>query len=53
MNTVKKKNNTLKYLVIGVVALIIIAVVGKQAGWIGKKEGLEVTVAKVERKTII
>jgi len=54
MNQVKKKkNNTVKYLIIGVVVLIIVAVIGKNAGWIGKKEGLPVTIAKVERKTII
>jgi HlyD family secretion protein len=54
MNQVKKKkNNTVKYLIIGVVVLVIVAVIGKNAGWIGKKEGLPVTIAKVERKTII
>ena len=41
MNQVKKKSNTLKYLIIGVIVLIIVAVIGKQAGWIGKSEGCE------------
>ncbi|MDP1728154.1 MAG: efflux RND transporter periplasmic adaptor subunit [Bacteroidota bacterium] len=49
----KKKNKTLLYLGIGVGVLIIIAVIGKQAGWFGQKEGTKVTMAKVERKTII
>lgn len=49
----KKKNKTLMYLGIGVGVLIIIAIIGKQAGWFGQKEGTKVTMAKVERKTII
>jgi len=53
MNQVKKKSNTLKYLIIGVIVLIIVAVIGKQAGWLGKSEGIPVTIAKIERKTII
>lgn len=53
MNQVKKKSNTIKYLIIGVIVLIIVAVIGKQAGWLGKSEGIPVTVAKIERKTII
>lgn len=53
MNQVKKKSNTIKYLIIGVIVLIIVAVIGKQAGWIGKSEGMSVTIAKIERKTII
>ncbi len=53
MNQVKKKSNTLKYLIIGVIVLIIVAVIGKQAGWLGKSEGMSVTIAKIERKTII
>ena len=53
MNQVKKKSNTLKYLIIGVIVLIIVSVIGKQAGWLGKSEGIPVTIAKIERKTII
>ncbi len=49
----KKKNKTLLYLGIGVGVLIIFAIIGKQAGWFGQKAGTEVTMAKVERKTII
>ncbi|OYU95457.1 MAG: efflux transporter periplasmic adaptor subunit [Bacteroidetes bacterium B1(2017)] len=54
MTQVKKKNNKLLFIGIGaVVVLITIAVIGKKAGWIGKPEGTPVTIAKVERKTII
>jgi len=53
MNQVKKKSNSIKYLIIGVIVLIIVAVIGKQAGWLGKSEGIPVTIAKIERKTII
>lgn len=53
MQTIKKKNNTLKYLLIGVAALIVIAVIGKQAGFIGQKDGISVSVSKVETRTII
>jgi HlyD family secretion protein len=53
MTQEKKKNKTLIYLGVGVLILIIIAVIGKKAGWIGKPEGMPVTVAKVEKKTII
>ncbi len=49
----QKKNNTFKYLGIAVVVLIIISIIGKKAGWIGKVEGVKVLVAKTELKTII
>ena len=53
MKTMKKKNKTLTYLIIGVVVLIIVAFAGKKAGWFGKPEGASVTTAKVLHKTII
>lgn len=53
MEQKKKKNKTLLYLGIAVGVLIVIAIVGKKAGWVGKVEGLPVTVAKVESRTII
>lgn len=53
MQTIKKKNNTLKYLLIGVAALVVIAIIGKQAGFIGQKDGISVSVSKVETRTII
>jgi len=49
----QNNNKTFKYLGIAVVILIIIAFVGKKAGWIGKVDGIKVLVAKTELKTII
>ncbi|MDP3930700.1 MAG: efflux RND transporter periplasmic adaptor subunit [Bacteroidota bacterium] len=43
----------MKYLLIGVGALIVIAIVGKQAGWIGQKDGISVSVSEVEYRTIV
>jgi HlyD family secretion protein len=49
----QKKSKLIWYLGGAVVLLIIFAIVGKKAGWIGKQEGIKVSVAKVERKNII
>jgi HlyD family secretion protein len=49
----QKSNKLIWYLGGAVVLLLIFAVVGKQAGWIGKEVGVKVSVAKAERKTII
>ncbi len=49
----QNNNKTFKYLGIAVVILIIIAIVGKKAGWIGKVDGIKVLVAKTELKTIV
>ncbi len=49
----QKNNKLIWYLGGAVVLLIIFAIVGKSAGWIGKEEGIKVSVAKVERKNII
>jgi HlyD family secretion protein len=49
----QKKSKLIWYLGGAVVLLIIFAIVGKKAGWIGKEEGIKVSVAKVERKNII
>jgi HlyD family secretion protein len=35
------------------VVLIVFVIIGKKAGWIGKDEGIKVSVTKVDRKTII
>ena len=53
MQTVKNKNKTMKYLLIGVGALIVVAIIGKQTGWIGGKEGVSVSTAQVESRTIL
>src|SRR5690554_358625 len=50
----KKKSNKLIYILLGVVAfLIIFAVIGRSAGWIGGDDGLEVETTEAKRTTII
>lgn len=50
----KKKSNKLLYILGGIVVLIVIfALVGKSAGWIGKPPSIEVETAKVKKSTII
>jgi HlyD family secretion protein len=49
----QKKNKLIWYLGGSVVLLIIVSIIGKQAGWIGKEEGIKVSVTKADRKTII
>lgn len=48
----KKSNKWIWYLGGGVLLLIILVIIGKNAGWIGTTEGLKVSTAKAERKTI-
>jgi HlyD family secretion protein len=48
----KKKNKLLRWLIIIVVALILFAIVGKKAGWIGGEEKKEVSTEKVTLRTI-
>jgi HlyD family secretion protein len=49
-----KKSNKLIFWLIGVVAfLLVFAIVGKSAGWIGKPKEMEVDLAKTKRVTII
>lgn len=47
-----KKLKPLHYLLIGVVLLVVFALVGKKAGWIGKGEFTKVVVEKAERRSI-
>ena len=47
------KNKLLRYLLIFALLLIIIAVVGKKAGWFGKPDSVKVAVQEVTRRTII
>ena len=46
-------NKLIKYLAIAVVALIVLAVIGKKAGWFGNEESIKVAVEQVEKRTII
>lgn len=48
-----KTNKLLRYLLAVTVILIILAVVGKKAGWFGKEEVIKVAVEKVVRRNII
>lgn len=50
----KKKSNKLIYILLGTVAfLIIFAVIGRSAGWIGGDDGVEVETTAAKRTTII
>jgi HlyD family secretion protein len=50
----RKKSNKTLYILLGVVAiLIVVVVVGKSAGFIGKKKELEVTLSEAKETTII
>ena len=47
-----KKNNTLKYVLIGAGVLVVIAVAGNKLGWFGKSEVIQVAVDKVTKRNI-
>lgn len=47
-----KKNNTLKYVIIGAVILLVIAIAGGQLGWFGKGNKIQVATEKVQKRTI-
>lgn len=50
----KQKSNKLIYWLIGaVVLLLVLVIVGKSAGWIGKPKEIEVELAKAKRVTIV
>src|SRR5688500_13205210 len=50
----KQKSNKLIYWLIGsLIVIIVVLVVGKTAGWIGKPKEIEVELAKVNRVTIV
>lgn len=50
----KKSSNKLIYILLGVaVVLVIVAVVGKQQGWIGKEKAMDVEFSKASRQTIV
>lgn len=47
-----KKKNLTRYIVIAAVVIIIIAIIGKSAGWFGKSVEIKVSTEKVEPRTI-
>jgi HlyD family secretion protein len=50
----KKKSNKILYILLGLVVLLVIfAIVGKSAGWIGKAKEIEVELAKARSERII
>lgn len=50
----KKSNNRIIYILLAVVGLLLVfAVIGKQAGWVGKKKASVVEVSEVEKSTIV
>jgi HlyD family secretion protein len=53
LNKAMNSRKLLIYLSLGTVLLVIIAIVGKKAGWFGKSVTYEVTTEKVSRRNII
>jgi HlyD family secretion protein len=49
----QKKNKTLMYLVIGVAALVVVAIVGKQMGWIGATNEVKVAIEEAGKKRLV
>lgn len=50
----QKKSNRLLYILGAVVVLLLLAAyIGRKQGWLGKKAGIQVSVAKVKKTTII
>ncbi len=47
-----KKNNLVKYLLIGGGLLLVLLVAGRKAGWIGEDDNINVTAEKVSTETI-
>ncbi len=48
----KKKKSTLKYILIGAVALLILVVVANKMGWIGQGDTIRIATDKVEKRTV-
>ena len=50
----KKKSNKLIYMLVGfVVVLLLIVIVGKSQGWVGKSKEIEVNLSEARKKTIV
>ena len=47
-----KKKNTLKYVVIGVIVLLILVIVANKAGWIGQGDVIKVATETVTERTV-
>ncbi|HDJ34427.1 MAG TPA: efflux RND transporter periplasmic adaptor subunit [Bacteroidetes bacterium] len=47
------KKKPFRYILIGVILLLILAVVGKSLGWFGREYRLKVAVEKAERRTVV
>lgn len=48
-----KKNNTLKYVLIGAGVLVVVAIAGNKLGWFGKGNTVQVSVEKVESRSVV
>jgi HlyD family secretion protein len=48
-----KKNNTLKYVLIGAGVLLVVAVAGSKLGWFGKSDTVQVAVEKAVARSIV
>ena len=48
-----KKNNTLKYVLIGAGVLLVVAVTGSKLGWFGKSDSVQIAVEKATSRTIV
>ncbi|WP_257667789.1 efflux RND transporter periplasmic adaptor subunit [Parapedobacter tibetensis] len=47
-----KKKNTLKYVLIGAVILVVLVIIANKAGWIGQGNVIKVATDKVAKKTV-
>src|SRR3546814_9110800 len=47
-----KKKSTWKYIIIGLVVLLVLVIVANKAGWIGQGETTQVAIEKVEKKVV-
>ncbi len=48
-----KKSNTLKYVLIGAGALVVVAIAGNKLGWFGKGDTTRVATEKAEKRSIV
>lgn len=48
----KKKKNTLKYIIIGAVILLVLAIIAGKLGWIGGPKAVQIATEKAEKRTV-